>query len=70
MRRAASRYGQLATGLANSHPTQWPVRCVLLVLNAHVLCQAMEVERHAVFDMDVESEGALVMLCLQQHTCA
>ena len=39
---------------------------MLLVLNAHVLRQAMEAERRALIDKDVESEGAFAaLLCLQ-----
>ena len=42
---------------------------MLLVLKACVLCQAMELERRAIIDIDMETEGAFVVLCLQQHTC-
>ncbi len=56
--------------LNTSHPTQQPVWCVLLVLNAQVLHQAMEAERRAIIDMDVECDGTCpALLCLQQHTC-
>ena len=56
--------------LNTSHPTQKPAWCVLLVLNAQVLHQAMEAERRAVIDMDAESDGTCpALLCLQQHMC-